>query len=114
MTLHYPGIDMWFTYDNSIVPSTIDFCKTDKSVTYGQTKFDATYSIEQFKNEFPKSANPFFKLSQSLFEMTTKEKGANYEHYMLISKSKDDPNATPMIEFTFDNGKLIFILFANF
>ena len=46
VTLHYPGIDMWFTYDNSIVPSTIDFRKTDKSVTYGQTKFDTTYSIE--------------------------------------------------------------------
>ena len=114
VTLHYPGIDIWFTYDNSIVPSTIDFRKTDKSVTYGQTKFDITYSIEQFKKEFPKSAKPSFKLPQSLFEMTTKEKGANFEHYMLMRKSKDDPNATPMIEFTFDNGKLIFILFANF
>jgi hypothetical protein len=114
VTLHYPGIDMWFTYYNSIVPSTIDFRKTDKSVTYGQTTFDTTYSIEQFKKEFPKSANPSFKLPQSLFEMTTKEKGANFEHYVLMRKSKDDPNATPMIEFTFDNGKLVFILFANF
>jgi hypothetical protein len=33
---------------------------------------------------------------------------------MLIRKSKDDPNATPMVEFTFENDKLIFILFANF
>ena len=114
VTLHYQGIDMWFTYDNSIVPSTIDFRKTDKSVTYGQTTFDKTYSIEKFKKEFTKSANPSFKMPQSLFEITTKEKGENFEHYMLMRKSKDDPNATPMIEFTFDNGKLIFILFANF
>jgi len=114
VTLHYPGIDMWFTYDNSIVPSTIDFRKTNKSVTYGQTTFDTTYSTEQFKKEFPKSANPSFTLPQSLFEIETNEKGANFKHYMLIRKSKDDPNVTPMIEFTFDNGKLIFIFFANF
>jgi hypothetical protein len=114
VTLHYPGIDMWFTFDNSIVPSSIDFRKTDKSVTYGKTTFDTTYSIKQFKKDFPTSANPSFKLPQSLFELTTRAKGANFEHYMLMRKSKDDPNATPMIEFTFDNGKLIFLLFANF
>ena len=114
VTFHYPGIDMWFGYDNYIIPSTIDFRKTDKSVTYGQTTFDTTYSIEQFQTQFPKSANPSFSLPQSLFEIATKEKGANFKHYMLIRKSKDDPNATPMIEFTFDNDKLIFILFANF
>jgi len=114
VTLHYPGIDMWFGYDNYIIPSTIDFRKTDKSVTYGETIFDKNYTVKQFKKQFPKSANPSFKLPQSLFEIATKEKGANFEHYMLMRKSKDDPNATPMIEFTFDNGNLIFILFANF
>ena len=114
VTLHYPGIDMWFGYDNYIIPSTIDFRKTDKSVTYGRTTFDTTYSIEQFKKQFPKSANPSFNLPQSLFEIATKEKGVTFEHYVLMRKSKDDPNATPMVEFTFDNGKLIFILFANF
>jgi hypothetical protein len=114
VTLHYPGIEMWFGYDNYIIPSTIDFRITDKSITYGQITFDTTYSIEQFKKQFPKSANPSFKLPQSLFEIMTKEKGGNFEHYMLMRKSKDDPNATPLIEFTFDNGKLIFILFANF
>ncbi len=70
--------------------------------------------IQQFKKQFPKSANPSFALPQSLFEIATKEKGANFQHVMLMRKSKDDPNATPMIEFTFDNGRLIFILFANF
>lgn len=114
VTLHYPGIDMWFAYDNSIVPSTIDFRKIDKSVLYGETTFDKTYTFEQFKKQFPNSANPSFTLPQSLFELATKEKGANLKHYMLMRKSKDDPNATPMVEFTFDNGKLIFILFANF
>jgi hypothetical protein len=114
VTLHYPGINMWFAYDNSIIPSTIDFRKTDKSVSYGETTFDKAYTLEQFKKQFPKSANPSFTLPQSLFEITTNEKGANFQHYMLMRKSKDDPNATPMIEFTFDNGNLIFILFANF
>jgi hypothetical protein len=114
VTLHYPWIDMWYGYDNYIIPSTIDFRKTDKGVTYGETTFNKAYTIEQFKKQFPKSANPTFKLPQSLFEIATKEKGANFEHYMLMRKSKDDPSATPMIEFTFDNGKLIFILFANF
>jgi hypothetical protein len=114
VTLHYPGIDMWFSYDNYIIPSTIDFRKTEKSVTYGETMFDRNYTIEQFKKQFPKSTNSSFKLPQSLFEIATKEKGANFQHYRLMRKSKDDPNATPMIEFTFDNGNLIFILFANF
>jgi hypothetical protein len=114
VTLHYPGIDMWFAYDNSIIPSTIDFRKTDKSVTYGDTIFDTTYTIEQFKKQFPKSAKPSFTPPQSFFEITTKEKDANFEHFLLLRKSKDDPNATPLIEFTFDNDKLIFILFANF
>lgn len=114
VTLHYPGIDMWYDYDNYIIPSTIDFRKTDKSVTYGLTIFDRTYSIEQFKKEFPKSANLSFTLPQSLFEIETQEKSTNYKHYMVVRKSKDDPNAMPMIEFTFNNGKLIFILFANF
>lgn len=114
VTLHYPGIEMWFSHDNYIIPATIDFRKTNKSITYGQTTFDKTYSIEQFKNQFSKSANPSFNLPQSLFEITTKEKGSNFEHYMLVRKSKDDPSATPMVEFTFDKGKLVFILFANF
>lgn len=114
VTLHYQGIDMWYAYDDYIIPSTIDFRKTNKSISYGKTIFDTTYTIEQFKKQFPKSANPSFALPQSFFEMTTKEKGGNLEHYILLRKTKDDPNATPMIEFTFNNGKLIFILFANF
>lgn len=112
--LIYPGIEMWFGYDNYIIPSTIDFRKTNKIITYGQTTFDKNYSIEQFKKQFPKSANPSFKLPESLFEIATKEKDSNFEHFILIRKSKDDPNATPIIEFTFDKGKLIFILFVNF
>jgi hypothetical protein len=32
----------------------------------------------------------------------------------LKRKSKDDPNAEPLVEFTFENNKLIFVMFANF
>jgi hypothetical protein len=113
VTLHYPGIDMMFTYENSIVPFTIDFRKTGKSILYGETTFDNTYTFEQFKKQFRKSANPSFILPQSLFEIATEETGVNFKHYMLVRKSKDDPNATPLIEFAFDNGKLIFVYFAN-
>ncbi|WP_113614288.1 hypothetical protein [Chitinophaga flava] len=112
--LHYPGIDMWYAYDNNIIPSVIDFRKTDKRITYGTTTFDTNYTISQFKKQFPNSAKPLFALPQSFFETTTKEKGTNFEHFILIRKTKDDPNATPMIELTFDKGKLIYIFFANF
>jgi len=114
VTLHYPGIDMWYTYENSIVPSTIDFRKTEKSVTYGETIFDKNYTIEQFKKQFPNSATLSFEMPESFFEMVTKEKGVEFKHFMLKRKTKDDPTAEPLLEFTFENGKLIFVMFANF
>jgi hypothetical protein len=112
LTLHYPGIDMWYAYDNSIIPFSIDFRKTDRSVTYETSTFDTTYTIDQFKKQFPKSASS--ALPVSMFENVTQEKSADLEHFMLRRKSKDDANATPMVEFTFNRGKLIYILFANF
>jgi hypothetical protein len=92
----------------------LNFRKTDKSITYGTTSFARTYTIDQFKKQFPNSAKTSFALPQSLFETMTHEKGSNFEHFLLMRKSKDDPNATPMIEFTFDKGKLIYIFFVNF
>ena len=114
LTLHYPGIEMSYSYDNYIIPFTIDFRKSDKSLFYGETAFNTSYTVKQFKRQFPNSANPPFNSPQSLFEIVTNEKGGNYEHYTLMRKSKDDPDATPTIEYTFHKGKLIFILFANF
>ena len=114
VTLHYPGIEMWYTFNNSIIPATIDFCKTKNKLKYGETTFDNDYTLEQFKKQFPNSANPSFQLPQSFFEMATKGKGSDLKHYILIRKTKDDPDADPMIEFTFEKGKLIFIFFANF
>ncbi|MBO9205451.1 MULTISPECIES: hypothetical protein [Niastella] len=113
-TLHYPGIDMWYGYENDIIPSTIDFRKTDKSVTYGTTIFNKAYTIDQFKKQFPISANHKSALSQSFFEIVTLENGKNMKHFYVVRKSKDDPNATPLIEFTFDKGNLIFLTFSNF
>jgi hypothetical protein len=114
VTLRSPGMEMWFAYDNYIIPFWIDFRKTYKTVTYGSTKFDRSNSVEQFKKQFPKSSNPSSGVAQSLFEIVTKEKGSNLEHYRLLRRTKDDPDETPMVEFTFENGKLIFIFFANF
>src|SRR5688572_27880264 len=113
VTLHYNGIDMWYGYDNIIIPFTIDFQTTDKTITYGDTKFDKSYTIEQFKIQFPKSGNPSHQMP-SLFSMVTGKSGANYKSLNVVRKSKDDPEAEPTVEFTFDNGKLTFIMFANF
>jgi hypothetical protein len=114
ITLYYPGVEMWYTSNNTIIPATIDFRKVTNSLKYGDTSFDKNYTLEQFKKQFPNSANPSFQLPQSFFEMATQSKGSNLKHYILIRKTKDDPNAAPMIEFTFEKGKLIFIFFANF
>jgi hypothetical protein len=113
-TLHYPGIDMWYSYNNSIIPFTIDFRKTTKSVSYGETLFDSNYTFEQFKRQFPISATPSVQMPGSLFGLATKEKGEKFKHFLLKRKSKDDPNAEPLVEFTFENNKLIFVMFANF
>ena len=113
ITLHYNGIDMWYGYDNIIIPFTIDFRITDKSIAYDNTKFDKSYTIEQFKKQFPKSGNPSSQLP-SLFSMLSGKSGENYKSFSVLRKSKDNPDAEPIVEFTFDNGKLIFIMFANF
>jgi hypothetical protein len=107
---------MWYGYENSIIPSTVDFRKTSKRLTYETTTFDTTYTTDQFKKQFPKSAasTAAAVLPTSFFEMETKEKGTDMEHFILRRKSKDNPNATPIVEFTFNKGKLIFIFFANF
>lgn len=112
--LYYLGIEMLFSYDNYIIPSTIDFRTSGKSITYGSTLFNTDYTTQQFKKQFPISGNPKFKLPQSFFEITTKEKGSDFEHFMLLRKSKDDPEAILMIEFTFYKEKLIFIVFSNY
>ncbi|WP_288428556.1 hypothetical protein [uncultured Spirosoma sp.] len=112
--IHYAGIDMWYVYDNEIIPSTIDFRKANKHVTYGETIFDNTYTFKEFKKQFPKSASINSKTGQSFFSMATQEKGNDFEHYLLLRKSKDDSNVTLMVEFTFEKGNLIYIFFANF
>lgn len=114
ITFYYPGVEMWYGLDNSIIPFHIDFRKTDKSVQYGETIFDQTYTLESFRKQFPKSAHPTFSTEISLFEITTQEKNPFFEHFLIMRKSKDDPDAEPMIEFTFEKGRLIFIEFANF
>lgn len=114
VTLHYKGIDMWYTYDNSIIPFSIDFANTDKTVTYAEVNFNRQYSVEQFKKQFPTSGNPSFQLPQSFFGMQTGKSGSNYSHFIVTRKSKENPKANPLLEFTFEDGKLLFIFFVNF
>jgi hypothetical protein len=91
----------------------VDFRTTNKTITYGDTNFDKSYTVEDFKKQFPKSGNPSSQMP-SLFSMMTGKTGANFKSFNVVRKSKDDPEAQPTVEFTFDNGKLIFIMFANF
>jgi hypothetical protein len=114
VTLHYPGIDIWYTYDNSVVPFTVDFRKLKQAISYGEIKFDNNYKFGEFKKQFPNSANPSFSMPQSFFEITTKEKAPSFKSFILKRKTKSDPNAEPLVEFTFDGDRLIFIIFANF
>jgi hypothetical protein len=112
VTLHFPGIKMWYAYDNIIIPHTIDFRETDKIVSYDDIKFDKSFSVDQFKKQFPGSAKSSIHTEQSLFGVQAGN--GSYQHFIVTRKTKDDPGATPIVEFTFENDKLIYILFANF
>lgn len=113
ITLFYRGIAMWYAYNNNVIPLYIDFRKTEKSIIYEKTKFDNNYTIEDFKNQFPYSYNNPIATVHSLFS-TMKDESGNYIHFILKRKSRTDVNEEPIIEFTFENGKLILIFFANF
>jgi hypothetical protein len=105
---------MWYTYNNSVIPFTIDFRKLKQSISYGEIIFDKNYKFDEFKKQFPNSANPSFKMPQSFFEITTKENASSFKSFILKRKTKTDPAAEPLVEFTFANDGLIFIIFANF
>jgi hypothetical protein len=114
VVLQYTAIEMWYAYDGEIIPFSIDFRKFKNKVTYEETTFDSNYPLKKFVSQYPNSANSSFKLPSSFFEMATKETGKDLKHYLLTRKSKDDAGAAPMVEFTFQNEKLIYIFFANF
>jgi len=113
--LQYVGVEMEYMYNNYIAPSAIDFRQTKRNVYFNDVIFNADFTLEQYTQLFPMSVvNRTDRVVGSLFQVKTQEGGEGYDHFSVIRKSKDGPLADPMIEFTFKDGKLIYIFFANF
>lgn len=115
LSLLYDGYTMDYFDDGEVIMSSIDLRKSKEGLKYDDVIFDNQFTFDDFKKMFPQSANQNMDfLEQSLFEMTTKESLPASKSYMVSRKSKDDPFAEPILEFTFLDGKLIYIFFANF
>ena len=113
--LQYLGFEMEYMYNNYIMPVSIDFRQTEKNIYFNNVTFNGDFSLEQYTLLFPKSViNRTDHTVGSLFQIKTNEGGEDYDHFSIFRKSKDGPFADPIIEFTFKDGKLIYIFFANF
>lgn len=112
--LQYDGYKIGFLHPDRVTIDEIDFRKTDKSIQYNNIIFDSRFTFNEFKKLFPQSASILLDPAMSLFRLVTNESQDGLKHYMVLRKSIDDPDAEPTLEFTFENGKLIHIFFANF
>ncbi|GHU38082.1 hypothetical protein FACS1894172_21630 [Spirochaetia bacterium] len=113
----FNGTEMFIRHDKRTMPIFFDFRKINESIVYGNTIFNTAYTMEQFAEQFPQSfsfgKDGLIEGIESLFKIKTKETGSQYRHFMLYRRSKDNIFATPMVEFTFENERLICIFFAN-
>lgn len=119
LQLHYPGYIMNYFPDNLIVPEKIDFRQTQNSIQFNEIFFDHNFTVKEFRKLFPVSGLAPSMYEHSLFKIVTKETIPDTEHYMVLRKSVDVPpflemEEGPIIEFTFQKGKLIYMYFANF
>ena len=115
--LCYEGFDMNDFRDGRLVISSIDFRKTALGLDYGNWRFDRDFTSGDFEALFPVSAGMDVHRStgiQSCFEITTGESAFDKETYMVQRWSKDNLLAHPTVEFTFEDGRLIYMFFANF
>ena len=117
--VHYffQGIDMYLLKDNFFIPMAIDFSEMKYDILYQSIIFNDKYTLSQFNEHFPKSY-AFEKIdplrnAPSFFWMRTDKKGEEYKHFSLERFSKENNSAYPKIEFTFENGNLIYIIFMN-
>ena len=115
LRLQYNGFEMEYMYNNYIAPVAIDFRQTKRDIYFNDVVFNGDFSMEKYTQMFPMSViNRTDHTVGSLFQIYTQESGEEYDHFSVFRKSKDGPFADPMIEFTFKDGKLIYIFFANF
>jgi hypothetical protein len=117
--LHYPGFVMDCFTDYRIVPERIDFRKTDENIQFNKIFFNRDFTIEEFRKLFPISSLTPLSGELSLFNMITQENIPDLESFIVLRKSVDVPSflgmeGGPVIEFSFQKGKLIYMYFANF
>jgi hypothetical protein len=112
--LNFKGIEFWCFDDLVPIPTKIDLRKLNKKLTYGNILYNKEYSLSDFEKDYPNSFKNSPKMATSFFQMVTKETSKNLKHYFVERSNKSDPNVKPLVEFTFENDRLIFIFFANF
>lgn len=113
ITLYYPGYETWYD-DRGLLPYTVDVRKITDKLTYNDNiELNKDFTLEQYGQMFPLSYKKPLPAGGSLFEMITGEKGEGYKSFMVNRISKDGAKAHPTIEFTFYNGKLVYIVFWN-
>ena len=116
LDLCYEGVTMNYFHGERLVITSIDFRKTDWGLDYKGWRFDRNFTYSDFCELFPlSSAMDISGIGvQSLFEINTGEWVPSSESYMVERWSKTNLFAHPTVEFTFLEGKLIYIFFANF
>lgn len=115
LNLLYEGYTMNYFSDGRLVIFSIDLRISNQGLKYKNIIFDNDFTFSDFETMFPHSANiPLRNIGQSLFEINTKEWLPQSESFMVTRWSKDNIFATPTVEFTFLDNKLIYIFFANF
>lgn len=113
----YDRFQMEHFADGRMVIRCMDMRNPDNYLEYGRRAvFDSEFTYEQFAELFSRSSR--MSLSgigiPSLFETHTGESNPDIDTYMVARWSKDNLLAVPTVEFTFLNGRLIYMFFANF
>ena len=112
--LLFEGVEVWAFSNLGVLPMKIDLRKLKKEIHYKDKVWDSNYSINDLKKDFPNTLSNQPNTPISFFSMSTGEFSDSHQSKILYRKTKDNPDATPLVEFTFENDKLIYIFFANF
>ena len=111
--LCYEGFRMNYFAGSRLIISSIDFRRAERPLLYDGWVLDGGFTTGDFAELFPLSARmgDVHRSAgiQSCFELTTGESGFDKETYMVGRWSKDNIFAHPTVEFTFEEGRLIYI-----
>ncbi len=112
--LQFEGIGVWAFSNYEIIPVKIDLRKANVVIGYNDKVFDQHYSIDNIETDFPQTLRNQPLSPTSLFSLSTGETTESIISKTLFRKTKDNPEMTPIVEFTFKENRLIYIFFANF